>query len=77
MFVFKTAGREIATAQSQVRPQVERVGSAVVDAHEGEISERIEGRKLWIDPRAVVVTTARADVLIGNRIRKLIVYLLR
>src|SRR5205807_1184232 len=56
---------------------IQRVSRAIVNANELEVAKRIEGRKLWIEGRPVVVSPPRADVLISNRVRNFVVELLR
>ena len=55
--------------QAEVRPAIERVRLAIVEAGKSEIAEGIELGELWIEARAVIVATLVADMLIeeGNR----------
>src|SRR5581483_247174 len=75
--VFKSDSRQIVAAQTQVRAGVQGIRAAIIDAQKREIAKWIERRELRIDSISVVVAPARAEMLIRNRIRELVVDLLR
>src|SRR5260370_37751016 len=63
--------------QTEVRPGIERVRLAIVVACKSEIAEGLKLGKLWIEPRTDIVAPVIAHMLIGDRVRQLVVYLLR
>src|SRR5436190_1298042 len=77
MLVFKTGGRQVVPAQPEVRARIQSVGRAVVDAGKSEITEGIKGGEPRIDLLTVVVSPARAYVLVSDRIRNRIVDFMR
>src|SRR5262249_55090605 len=66
VLVFKPNGGQVVPAETQIGARVQGVGGAVVDAHKGKITKRIKGSELRIDLRSVVISPARADMLVSN-----------
>ncbi len=66
----KTGRCQVCFSQPNICARIQRVGAAIVNAIEFELSERVQRGEAWIEPGTIVVATPRGNLLIGDRVRQ-------